>query len=566
MSPARIKGEEQALDEVFSSRYVLTIPRYQRPYAWTTEHARELLDDLLTAMGDETDNVDDMEPYFLGSVVLAKEEHSPEAEVIDGQQRLATLTILLSAIRSLVSDPKYAESITRRLYEPADPILGTRNRYRVTLRPQDADFFRRYIQEPDGLTQLARVNPAGLSDSQRNIRANALLYRARLQEESQHQLQRLVSFLLRRCFVVVVSTPTTGSAFRVFLVLNDRGLDLSAPDILKADVIGAIASEEDQKAYADRWEQVEQQLGREEFERLFAYIRMIHVKAKLRSNLLDEFRKHLRPTQSPEKFVESVLEPYAEALHTILNVSYESTRRAEEVNNYLRWLKRIDNSDWIPPAMAFLARHSDDPDLLADFFRLLERLAAGMMVLRYNVNQRIDRYGALLQEIEKGTDVREPTSSLQLTDNERQEILKRLDGDIYTELPNHVCKYVLLRLDSALSRGEARYELPYVTIEHVLPQWVPAKSQWEQWFPTREERWKWRDRLANLVLLARYKNSEAQNYSFEEKKRRYFMTPSGTSPFALTTQVLNEAEWTPQVLERRQQDLLERLKRLWNLA
>lgn len=566
MPPVRIKGEEQALDEIFSSRYIFTIPRYQRPYAWTTEHARALLEDLETALGDDPDDVDSIDPYFLGSIVLAKEEHAPEAEVIDGQQRLATLTILLSVIRSLTSDPNFAEAIARRLYEPADPILGTPNRYRLTLRPQDAEFFRRYIQEPEGLTSIEQINPAGLTDPQKNIRANALLYRRHLQRASQQHLNRLVSFLLRRCFLVVVSTPTSGSAFRVFLVLNNRGLDLSAPDILKADVIGAIASQEEQEAYAYRWEQVEQQLGREEFERLFSHIRMIYRKAKLRSNLLDEFREYVRPAKSPKEFVELVLEPYAQALHTILNASYESTHRAEEVNNYLRWLKRIDNSDWIPPAIAFLARHRDDPDLLADFFRLLERLAAGMMILRYNVNQRIDRYGALLQEIENGTDVRKPTSSLQLTDNERQEILKRLDGDIYTELPNHVCKYVLLRLDSALSGGEARYELPYVTIEHVLPQWVPAKSQWEQWFPTREERWKWQDRLANLVLLARYKNSEAQNYPFEEKKRRYFMTPSGTSPFALTTQVLNEAEWTPQVLERRQQNLLEALKRLWNLA
>ncbi|MBC7347304.1 MAG: DUF262 domain-containing protein, partial [Clostridia bacterium] len=129
-------------------------------------------EDLLTAMGDETSDIDELDPYFLGSIVLAKEEHKPEAEVIDGQQRLATLVILLSVIRSLSTDEDYARAIEQRLYEPADAIMGTPNRYRLTLRPQDQDFFRRYIQDRGGLDELAKKDPATLTDSQRNIRAN----------------------------------------------------------------------------------------------------------------------------------------------------------------------------------------------------------------------------------------------------------------------------------------------------------------------------------------------------------------------------------------------------------
>lgn len=80
MSPVRIEGKERPINEIFSSQYVFTIPRYQRPYSWTTEQARELLEDLLTAMGDDTSDIEGLEPYFLGSIVLAKEEHTPEAE------------------------------------------------------------------------------------------------------------------------------------------------------------------------------------------------------------------------------------------------------------------------------------------------------------------------------------------------------------------------------------------------------------------------------------------------------------------------------------------------------
>ncbi len=62
----------------------------------------------------------EMSPYFLGSVVLVKGEQ-PEAQIVDGQQRLVTLTILLAVLRALVPE-QYSESITHRLYEEADPL------------------------------------------------------------------------------------------------------------------------------------------------------------------------------------------------------------------------------------------------------------------------------------------------------------------------------------------------------------------------------------------------------------------------------------------------------------
>lgn len=72
-------------------------------------------------------------------------------------------------------------------------------------------------------------------------------------------------------------------------------------------------------------------------------------------------------------------------------------------------------------------------------------------------------------------------------------------------------------------------------------------------------------RLGNLVLLSRRKNSEAQNYDFEKKQNKYFKSKGKVSSFALTTQVLHEEVWTPDVVKRRQTDLLGRLQKLWRL-
>jgi hypothetical protein len=72
--------------------------------------------------------------------------------------------------------------------------------------------------------------------------------------------------------------------------------------------------------------------------------------------------------------------------------------------------------------------------------------------------------------------------------------------------------------------------------------------------------------LANLVLLNRARNSAAQNYSFDRKKRAYFSSGNGVAAFALTTQVLTEPTWTPEVLTSRQETLIGTLASVWSLS
>ncbi len=85
-----------------------------------------------------------------------------------------------------------------------------------------------------------------------------------------------------------------------------------------------------------------------------------------------------------------------------------------------------------------------------------------------------------------------------------------------------------------------------------------------EWFPNAGARRQWTHRLANLVLLSRRRNNRASNFEFDHKKREYFLR-NGSSPFALTTQVVSESEWTPAVLESRQQRLIDALKKEWRL-
>jgi uncharacterized protein with ParB-like and HNH nuclease domain len=268
MSKMNIHGSEYPIKKIFSDDFVFTIPLYQRAYAWTIEESEELFQDLIRAMGDAEEAIDDISPYFLGSIVLIKGDE-PDAQVVDGQQRLATLTMLLAALRSLINS-EYVDGLTSFLCEKGNVITATPKRYRLQLRSRDAQFFQKYIQDEGGIGELRGLQGPLLPESQRNIRDNTLGFVRELQKLSADYLIKLTQFIINRCFLIVVSvsTPDLDSASRIFSVLNSRGLDLSYPDILKAEIINTVPIEQ-REDYSMKWEGIESLLGSEIFEELF---------------------------------------------------------------------------------------------------------------------------------------------------------------------------------------------------------------------------------------------------------------------------------------------------------
>src|SRR5947209_14583070 len=155
MNKMTISGAEYRLIKIFSDDFLFTIPLYQRPYAWTTEQSEELLQDLLRAMQGNEEPIEELPPYFLGSIVLIKGEEA-DAQVIDGQQRLTTLTMLIAALRSLIK-PEYVDELTNYLCQKENIIRGTPKRYRLRLRERDANFFQKYIQNEGGIEELKTI-------------------------------------------------------------------------------------------------------------------------------------------------------------------------------------------------------------------------------------------------------------------------------------------------------------------------------------------------------------------------------------------------------------------------
>lgn len=562
-----IKGQQFELHKVFCNDFVFRIPRYQRPYAWQVDHSLALLDDLVGPVRSvaRLSDIPSLAPYFLGSIVLVKGS-APDSDVIDGQQRLTTLTILLAVLRELVSSD-VKNDITEFLCQPGSRALGRAPTYRLTLRERDAQFFRQHIQEPGGIDKLEGITQR-LETAQENIRANALALRNRLKEwmaTDPDLPDRLVSFLAIRCFLVVVWTPDDEAAFRIFSVLNDRGLDLSHADILKAEVVGAIKPDSLADTYTARWEEAESRLGREAFKDLFAHIRMIYERKKQVGVLLSAFRGSVKPTENPTGFMDKKLLPYAQAFEDIQSADFESVSHEEEINNSLRWLKFIDNIDWIPPAMEAISTMRQKPADLSRFLDDLQRLATGLMLSRTPPNVRIARYAKVLEAMQQGNNLYVATSPLQLSASEQAAAIAAIDGDVYNA-NRYNRRLILLRLNWELASSKPKIEVDDVTVEHVLPQHPAPTSTWLSWWPQALERDQSVHRLGNLALLTRRKNAAASNFEFAIKKTTYFQTKHTVSNYALTVNIMAEATWTPAVFQKRQSDLVDHLKKAWRLT
>lgn len=558
----KITGKEYPLSKIFSADFEYHIPGYQRPYAWTEEETGILFDDLYEFF--QTEAIDN---YFLGSIVLIKDENKPYADVIDGQQRLTTLSILFSVMANSFHTEAYRNNCKKYLQEEGNILEGIAAQPRIFLRDWDQDFFSKYIQDIQ-LDALVQIDPVTLdTEAKRHIQKNCTVLREKFSEvfNDENDLLKFTQFILTRCFWVVVSTPNQESAFRVFSVMNSRGLDLLPTDIIKSMTIGKLPKDEEQK-YTEKWEELENLTGRDGFNEVFTHTRTIFAKERPKKNLLDEFKEYVIKQTSPKSLVDEYLIPYTEAYVCLKNCDFSSTQNAEEINELLLWLNKTNNHDWMPPAIKFLTDHKNDSVYILWFIRKLERLASYLLVTAKDVNQRMERYKWILVEMESRPDnnLTAPLENIELTDWEKQQFIDALNGEIYSMTAKRR-NYIIQRLDSFLSDGGATYNTKLFTIEHVLPQHPSADSEWMKLWPDTQTQRFWLNKIANLVPLTRQRNSAAQNYDFNTKKIKYFQSKNGTSSYTLTTQVINIAAWTPEVVEARQKDLEEIFISKWDL-
>jgi hypothetical protein len=171
---------------------------------------------------------------------------------------------------------------------------------------------------------------------------------------------------------------------------------------------------------------------------------------------------------------------------------------------------------WIAPLLRFYNKYQTNE--LLKFVYLLDAKFSSDWIIGFSPTKRNENVNAIINEIETATD----KNALFLSPSfkvEVQDLIRILSGGIYGR---RFCRYILLKIDLAYHGHTTKFSPPgTISIEHILPQTPDAASQWISDF-SEQEREKWTNRLGNLILLSRRKNSAQSNLDYQEKKEKYF--------------------------------------------
>ena len=540
------------LGKVLDNERRFLVPNYQRAFAWTEEEARTLLTDLQHAQEHAPHRRGEPAPYFMGAIVLARSAGDPLEHVVDGHQRLTTLSILLAVLRDLDREEGLALDLHLR-------ARGAEQQSLLAIRPLDTEFFKRAFIAPGATRVLTEDTPTD-NDAQANMLGVALAFRQKLELMEPAKRRWFADYVLTRCFVVEVIAPYQDQAFQIFTVMNDRGRPLTDADLMKSELMRALPAHQ-RNYYAQIWERMEADLGVAAFAQLFSHIRMIHNPKKAKTAVAYEIRDMLNPAADPRRFIEKELEPKGRALKLLIDCNLNLGPKTDEANRLLRGLSRIRNKDWLPPAVLYFASRRPDGAEALRFVQALDRMAYGLFITGADENARLARFGPVIEAIREGAPIDDILEKMALSPHERKQSRQVLSGALFQK--ERLRLAVLLRIDEHLSDGTAVYDPGVVSVEHILPQNPPPQSPWaESW--SASDRKKWTDKLGNLALLSREKNEKARNFDFQRKLREYF-TRGGATPFVLTAQLLMESEWTPEAAARRQEQLLKAACEIWDL-
>jgi hypothetical protein len=374
-----------------------------------------------------------------------------------------------------------------------------------------------------------------------------------LKQRSPAEFNQFAIYLFNKVIVIYVASESLEDAFRLFTILNDRGVPLSNSDILKSMNVGAVTNDHKRRQYAIMWEELEGEFGRDEFDRFLGHIRTVTVKEKARENLLREFEKIYEGgmLQKGEPTLQKI-KTYRDLYANLIWFENEEFTGDCRFRNLVAIMTQELSTDWIPPLLYYVDRFGKDE--AHPFLCRLESKFVADWICQLTPTVRIQNTNIILKAIEKANAPSDVISRNDIFAYDREQVRRVLDGPTYSK---SFGAYIMLKVEySWQDKSQPFAPFTHVSIEHVLPQKPKLGSAWLSAF-TEDERKFWTDRLANLVLLSRIKNSEMSNREFGEKKAKYFK--SSINVFPNVVKVMQFEEWTPEVLKIRQAEMLSLL-------
>ena len=567
-----IKCEKKVIREIFNMWYC--IPDYQRAYVWDTDQVRDLLDDTISAYRENKEA-----QYFLGSMVLKINEKSEnnvsytEYELLDGQQRITTVFLILACMRDMLTDyPQYQQSLSGFVYQAEDAILQQPERMRIifNIRSDVRDFVNEYIKPLHGTCDDAllkeKMQAKDVNISIRNM-ANAMLVAHEFLEENKSDIIGYLSYFLNKVLMIYVATEELQDAFQLFTVLNNRGVKLSSSDILKAENLKELSAA-DRTSWATRWEEMETYFG-EEFDKFLSHIRTILVKKKQTTTLLKEFDEFVYSNQeydrTQKKYVPrtpilrrgrdtfELLYSYYHTYQEVFDTDHSVVTGDYEITNYLKLMETGFGADyWIAPVLDYYRKYRRRG--FVAFLKALDRKLSADWITAATPTVRMENVNAILREIEASQDSAALLQSKTFTIN-KSDFERVINGDIYGR---SFAKYLLLKLD-LIYRGSSTPMIPQAiaSIEHILPRNPSADSQWVKDF-SAAEREEWTNKLGNLVLISRRKNTSQGNRDYVEKKEKYFEKNIEMFPNSIRI-YQNYPEWKLSDLKKNHSDVVTEL-------
>ncbi|WP_314244722.1 DUF262 domain-containing HNH endonuclease family protein [Empedobacter tilapiae] len=567
----KIDSDKLHVKDVFTKWF--RIPEYQRPYVWDKEQVVELLEDVMEARNSNPDT-----EYFLGSMVLKKNEKEEgntkylEYDLLDGQQRLTTLFLITAVIRDLTDNPTLIDLCEKTIFQEENKYDNIPERLRIVfdIRNQVRDFINEYVKLKGGTNKEKElqviISNSDEDISIRNMSKAILNIREFFKTNS---IDDFFQFLRSNVLMIYVSADELEDAFRLFTVMNNRGVKLRNSDILKASNLGSISSTSERLEWAKKWEETETYFG-EDFDAFLSYIRTILVKQKATVSLLKEFEDNIYKPKSYDrntkqftnlkpllnrgvdtfKFIDKYKKHYEELFD---NDNFHITN-SFELYNYLHLMSKGFEADyWMAPLLRYYDKFKTEK--IVDFVKKLDNKFANDWICSLSPTTRIENVNKIIQAIDNNKTAIEVVNDESLTLN-NTDLISALDSNIYGK---RTARYILLKLDLLYLGNSTKLSMPEtISIEHILPQNPAKESDWNKNF-TDIEREEFSNKLGNLVLISRRKNSSQGNKDYSEKRTKYFK--NNIELFSNSVRVFNEfPTWKIEDIKSNQQIVSKKIK------
>ena len=568
MAATNFKTENNTFRKLIGNGLTYSIPRFQRDYSWTNEEWEDLWMDILGTL-----KADGEAAHYMGYLVLQSDDDK-SFDVIDGQQRLTTISIIVLAvlknIQRLIDAGNNAEANKRRKEQIQQTYVGYLDPITLVARPKlslnrnNNNYFQTY------LVPLGYLPQRGFRASEHQLRkafewfdkwvANYL--KASTGDEGM-RLAKLVEDISDRLFFTVITVTDELNAYKVFETLNARGVRLSATDLLKNYLFSVLdrggETDHELRNLEDRWEAI---VGRLQSENFPDFLRVHWNSRRSFARQADLFKTIRAQVGTPEE-VFLLLREMEEDLDTYLALSSpEPSDWSQEDKNLASSLKTFRVRQPYPLLLA-AKRMFDAPD----FTGLLR--ATVVISMRFNV---IGSYGTAEQE-RKYNEVAERIAKKELATLGSALLAMR---NIYPDdtafrtafaekiirtsdsRNNRVVRFILCALEKHLSGRDHSFTSDAFNIEHVLPQNAP--DGWEGFSNDDAEALVYR--LGNMTLLQSSANRDLGAVAYDQKRANY-----ERSGFAITNRLANDnSAWTPERIAAQQNWMATQATSIWRIA